>query len=158
LDSLQQNQPDLGEDERGCYHIHDSETGWVRGDCLIRDPMLTIMNDRRRNVHLIISQELVTALLQQVTLWKADGITPFAFLPPIDAPIEPDDAANARYLNSDLRDQFTAAGGVWLDIDPQGYETYDGSHLVPSSAIKLSRELAWQIEQYYRAAGRYQNP
>ena len=37
---------------------------------------------------------------------------------------------------------FRAAGGIWLDVDQDGYRTYDGSHLVRSSAEKLSRDLA----------------
>jgi hypothetical protein len=91
----------------------------------------------------------VDALLNQVTAWKQAGITPFAFTPPLDAATHFSEIQNEIYIETELRKQFTEAGGVWLDTDQPGYETSDGSHLVPSSAIKLSRELARQIQAYF---------
>ena len=53
--------------------------------------------------------------------------------------------ARARADERALAEKLRQAGGVWIYLDPKGYRSYDGSHLMRSSALKLSEELARRI-------------
>ena len=49
------------------------------------------------------------------------------------------------FNQAEFVDAFKEAGGIWIDIDPTAYDSFDGSHLQSQSALELSRDLALKI-------------
>lgn len=92
-----------------------------------------------------IDPRIVGDLMAWVRRWTAAGVRVYGFRPPTN----PETVAAENLLYDFDESRFAAgfeqAGGVWLCVAPDTYETYDGSHLLGSAAVRLSEELARQI-------------
>jgi hypothetical protein len=90
-----------------------------------------------------ISKELFNYVLEQVQKWREQGYTVFAFRPPVSRKMENLENAKSGYDESLIKNEFSNAGGIWIDIeDRYAYKTYDGSHLTSESARLLSKYIA----------------
>jgi len=92
-----------------------------------------------------VQAKLIDAACQSVKQFREQGIRVFAFKPPVADAMTALENDKSGFVYEEFVEQFTAAGGVWLDVDPASYSTYDGSHLQSESAVKLSQWLASQI-------------
>lgn len=92
-----------------------------------------------------IDPRIVDDLMAWVRRWSAAGVRVYGFRPPTN----PETVAAENLLYDFDESRFAAgfekAGGVWLCVAPDAYETYDGSHLLGAAAVGLSEELARQI-------------
>jgi hypothetical protein len=92
-----------------------------------------------------VSLAAVDTLLSRVSEWVSEGIRVFGFRPPTFSERVVIEDSISHFDEPLFVHQFQAAGGVWLDVDQDGYHTYDGSHLHFSDARRLSRELGQWI-------------
>ena len=84
-------------------------------------------------------------LLEQVRQWTAAGVRVYGVRIPAAPELIAYEDRHYEFDAPDLVRRFREAGGVWLDIDPAPYRTYDGSHLHKASAVEFSRTVARAI-------------
>jgi hypothetical protein len=89
-----------------------------------------------------IDQQLVEDLQSKTRDWTSRGIRVFAFRPPTSLEMEAMEDSLTGFDEQALVASFSAAGGVWIQVERGKYETYDGSHLRREDARLFSRELA----------------
>ena len=53
---------------------------------------------------------------------------------------------DALYDETRVKQAFSDAGGIWLDLPADAYQTYDASHLTTESSQRFSRDLAVKIK------------
>ena len=94
------------------------------------------------------SPELLDRFLSHIATLAANKICVFAFRPPITEAMADIEDTTSGFNYTDFVKSFEASGGTWLETDSHDYETYDGSHLLNRSAIRLSQTLAAKIADH----------
>ena len=122
--------------------------GWVASNKIPEDTTEQLWQYRDELKRYKVKPELVSALLKQTTEWKAQRITVIGFRPPTTQGMQQleDELSNLDYTQ--FAKDFEAAGGKWVSVDRAQYHSYDGSHLNEESAIRLSKTLGLQIQNY----------
>jgi hypothetical protein len=92
-----------------------------------------------------IDQRIVSELVAWVQRWTAAGIRVYGFRPPTNGDTVGAEDELYRFGETGLAAAFEAAGGVWIAVAPDAYESYDGSHLQGTAAVRLSADLARRI-------------
>jgi hypothetical protein len=120
--------------------FHDS--GWIASNRYPNDVSedLEGYGYKIRQYHLV--DRLIDDCLTRTDRWVEQGIEVYAFIMPSEPARVALEDSILGFDRGAFIAGFEAAGGVWLDIDDQGYQVYDGSHLDVASARKLSRVLA----------------
>ncbi len=123
--------------------FHDD--GWIATDQVPRDDLANLPINRHPPVGEMADESLIHDFMDQTREWTGRGVKVFGFFPPA---YEPRIAREDSLLGFDREafiKSFETAGGIWLDIARDRYQTYDGSHLERNSAINLSWDLAREI-------------
>ncbi|MCB2190400.1 MAG: hypothetical protein KQI62_02475 [Deltaproteobacteria bacterium] len=92
--------------------------------------------------HKRVRRRMVDEFLQVVSEFHQNGITVIAYRPPSHVRMRQEEEGPSGLDFQDLAKRFTQAGGTWLEVNPEAYQTYDGAHLAYPAAIRLSRDLA----------------
>ena len=79
--------------------------------------------------------------------WTNKGITVVGFVPPVSQPMQMLEDTLGLFNKPALKSGFEKASGHWIDINPNQYKTYDGSHLTIESAQKLSHKIGEEVEK-----------
>jgi hypothetical protein len=95
-----------------------------------------------------VSDEITQNLLQQIRRWTKAGIRVYAFRPPTCAAMVEVENTYSGYNQQELESQIKAAGGIWIGLDQDGYESFDGSHLQRHAALALSRKVAQYMKNH----------
>ncbi len=122
--------------------------GWVASDKTPADTLEAYEVYHQSFLKQKVDPVILDAIVQQIDIWNRNGIAVFAFRPPIPKPMIDLADTLAGYNQPEIVQRITEAGGIWIDIDPSRYQTYDGSHLNSRSAIKLSEDLAAFLHPY----------
>ena len=93
-----------------------------------------------------VDEEVIAGLLDKVRYWTAKGILVVGYRPPASHTIRQYEREKGGYKEADFIERFRAAGAIWIDVPPDDYQTFDGSHLDHLSAFQLSGDLARQIK------------
>lgn len=94
-----------------------------------------------------VTQEMIDNVLEYVTKWAESQIKVYGFLmPTCKEMFELEEELSGLNL-SEFKRAFRNSGGVWIDIDPAAYDSFDGSHLQRESAVELSKLLALKISE-----------
>lgn len=123
--------------------------GWIETDQVPRDDFTDLSVFSRQLEGEKADPEAMGAFMDQTREWTEQSIRVFGFFPPA---YEPRVAQEDSMLGFDRRAfivSFESAGGIWLDLDRNGYQTYDGSHLESASARKMSRDLSRKMAPYF---------
>ena len=137
----------IADNKEGYFQKH-YENGWIASEKIPADLWkdLWMLEDGYKKA--VWSLYYQTRLLRLIAGWEARGIEVVAFRPPAAAHFESAENALSEFPESAIAAQIEAVGGTWIDIeDRYQYKTYDGSHLLKSSAQKLSTYLAKQIHK-----------
>lgn len=94
-----------------------------------------------------VSEKVITWLLETVQHWRSAGIEVYAVRMPAHESMLTVEEQVAGFDEAVFAHRFTAAGGVWLDVNGE-YLMYDGVHMVPDAARQFSRAVAGQIKMY----------
>lgn len=127
------------------------QNGYVRSDWAARNPrseLNVFATDFDGNT---VDQNVIAGIFDQTRKWTAQGIIVLAYRPPTTPDMEAVEAAHSGFNEKAFAAEFRKAGGLWVDPGAD-FVSYDGSHLTPESADKLSEILAHAI------AGRLKSP
>jgi hypothetical protein len=89
-----------------------------------------------------VAPETIGHLLERVHAWTAAGLRVYAFRPPTCSETVAVEDQISGFDESAFIHDFEAVGGFWLSVDPLAYDCADGSHLYPTAAVQLSRDVA----------------
>ena len=137
----------LVDNKEGYFQKH-YKNGWIASEKIPTDLWkdLWMLEDGYKKA--VWSLYYQTRLIHLIAGWEARGIEVIAFRPPAAAHFESAENTLSQFRESAIAAQIEAVGGTWIDIkDRYQYQTYDGSHLLKSSAQKLSIYLAKQIKK-----------
>lgn len=92
-----------------------------------------------------VSQQTIDILLEFVAKWSNSGIKVYGFkLPTCKEMVELENKVSG-FNESTFVKAFEKAGGIWIPVDEDGYDSFDGSHLQDIGAVEFSRSLALKI-------------
>ena len=118
------------------------ETWWIKPDT---------MNAAKSYKNLFegdpVSDAVIADLMEYVERWTGRGIYVVGFRPPASYTIRQYEELRGGFSEPALTKRFREAGGVWLDVPPEDYRTYDGSHLEHHAAMQFSSDLARMIRE-----------
>lgn len=135
--------------ETGREFWHGHEDGWAAQG---RDPedldgQVRFLRMNVRDRSFVVSPPMVGQLLATVRRWRDADIETFAFLPPVTPELAYQEVRVSGFDQKTFVDDFTAAGGHWIEVPGNTYHTFDGGHLDADSARRLSRDLAEKIAE-----------
>lgn len=122
-------------------------SGWVASTAEPENPQKLLKPYMEYYSKTRVSQKNVVHLVKQTKKWVSKGIKVFALRVPTTAPMVALEEKHSGFDEVDLVKRFTAAGGIWIPVNPNSYSSYDGSHLNKQSAIKLSGDVARYINE-----------
>jgi len=131
-----------GQTRRGESYL--AADGWRGATAHVIDPEQE--SDRLRDLFdrgqaCPVSAEIIDGLVAQVARWSRKGIRVYAFRPPTTPKTVALEDKLYHFDQGRFVSRFEAAGGVWIDVDPAAYATYDGNHLQGPAAVRLSADL-----------------
>lgn len=131
------------------YHMN----GYVESDKFPADTLqaLPSYTDDFKNYQ--VKPNDIKNLAMQVHEWAQKGIYVFAYRPPVSLPMRELENNMAKYDEALIKKEIEEAGGIWIELNPNRYKTYDGSHLDKPSAESLSKKLATDIEKHLEKQG-----
>lgn len=88
----------------------------------------------------------IRKLIDAVNNWRSQGIAVYGFVPPSCNLMYQLEAEFSGFEENAFIEKFEQAGGIWLRVDQDKYESFDGSHLKDISAIAFSKDLAKKIK------------
>lgn len=95
------------------------------------------------------SYRSINELCHWIRQWNKEGITVFAFRPPVNKAMDSLEDESGKFNFSTVRKVVEQAGGIWLFVDKRDkYNSYDSSHLASAEAARLSRDLADKIRSH----------
>ncbi len=92
-----------------------------------------------------VTQKMTDNLLKYVSDWNEKKIKVYGFLMPTCQEMVKLEEEISGFNLIEFKITFENSGGIWIEIDPAAYDSFDGSHLQRESAIELSRNLASKI-------------
>lgn len=119
--------------------------GWVASALVPPEPDRALGEYRRVLSASKVEPRIVEELRATVEKLRARGVRVVAFRPPASEAMRALEAELAGYDEPSVRATLKAAGAHYVDVDPDAYATYDGSHLGEEAAVRLSRELAREL-------------
>jgi hypothetical protein len=121
--------------------------GWIATNQTPHDDVTDFSDQKEILASFQIDPTLIDDLMTQTRDWTARGIEVYGLFPPAYSPRVAFEDSILGFDRGEFRRSFTAAGGVWLDVDEAGYTTYDGSHLVKESSLEWSRATGQAIAE-----------
>jgi hypothetical protein len=128
------------------YH----EDGWIATNQTPHDDVADLDLPRQRVTGHRVAEEQIAAVMERTRQWRRQGIEVYAFFPPAYAPRVAMEDSVLGFDRERFIAEFRQSGGIWLDVGTQGFESYDGSHLVRSSALALSENLGALVAGHRR--------
>lgn len=124
-----------------------SRQGWVASWKIPSDSTSALTEYVRDFTNNKVSQVVEDSLIERVSTWTRHGIKVFAFRPPTTLAMVQLEDSISGFNQSRFVASLEQVGGRWIDIPVKGYISYDGSHLVKESALRLSRRLGEAIRE-----------
>lgn len=134
------------------YYLNEYHSdGYVQSEKFPVDTMEAIPSYTDDFANYKVEKKYIDGLIHQVKIWSDSGICVVGFRPPVSMPMRTLEDTMGLYNEVVLSGLFREAGGHWIDLKPNAYKTYDGSHLNEESAIRLSEDLALNIRELINA-------
>ncbi len=135
-----------GKSKPNNYRITYHPNGWVESYWIKPDTSRAARSYKSLFTDDPVSEEVISGLLDFVERWTSKGIHVVGFRPPSSYTIRQYEQKRGGFSESKFVDRFTGAGGIWIPVSPDDYETFDGSHLDHLSAMRISGDLARLIK------------
>lgn len=129
------------------YRIIYHSNGWVESYWIEPDTSYSARFYEDIFTDNAVSEEVIEVLLEFVERWTKMGIHVVGFRPPTSHTIRNLEHERGGFVEEDFVELFTAAGGIWIPLSPDAYQTFDGNHLEHQSAMRLSADLARLIRE-----------
>jgi hypothetical protein len=123
--------------------------GWVESDYVRPDLGSYIRETRKRLPEISpVDPETLERLTERIRKWRHQGIEVLGFRPPTTRETDLFEDEIFRFDEREVAESVRSAGGCWVVLsEKEGFFSYDGSHLNPDSARRLSRSLAVSLKQ-----------
>jgi len=120
------------------------DNGWMRSDWHIRVPSEALKSYQGVFNGNKVDPAVIDGMMRQVRIWHARGIYVLGYRPPTTPMMVALEQEKSGFDQANFVRRFKAAGGIWVDMRDD-FETFDGSHLTPESAEKVSNILAQRL-------------
>lgn len=146
---IQQVSAKTSEDYLQDYHVD----GWIASNFREQDPERFVRNywRDRTEAQQKISDATAQRLVARIASWRQLGLRIAAFRPPTTAETSTLEDLVFGFNQSNMERALTSAGALWIDCTDTTLRSYDGSHMIPESAQRLSRCLADAIAKFDRS-------
>lgn len=128
------------------YYQHHTPGGWVASHKEPEDPFYQIRRYQGRFDNNQVSSTLTRQLFEYVRRWRQAGIEVLAMRLPTSPAMLALENNESGFDQERFVREFEKAGGSWIELEQNGYHSYDGSHLHKDAAIKLSVQIARKLE------------
>jgi hypothetical protein len=136
-----------GKKDTAYYRHRYFMNGYVESDKFPVDTVEAIPSYIKDFTNFKVEAENLNVLYRQVKNWSDSGIIVVGFTPPVSQPMRALEDTLGHYHQNEIRQGFENAQGHWIEINPNEYKTYDGSHVTIESAQRLSVKLAEAIKK-----------
>lgn len=136
-----------GKSKPSNYRITYHPNGWVESYWIVPDTSYSARFYKDLFEGDPVSDEVISGLLEFVRKWTAMGIHVAAFRPPTSHTLRYYEQERGGFSEEEFVKRFKEAGGIWIDVDPDRYQTFDGSHLDHNSARRLSADLGRELKK-----------
>lgn len=92
-----------------------------------------------------VDQNSIENILKAVSEWTNDNIRVYGYVPPSCIEMYEMEAQISGFDEENFTARFEKAGGIWVDVDHEGHDSFDGSHLQDTAALKFSEYFAKYI-------------
>lgn len=134
-------------DDNSSYYLSEYHmNGYVESDKFPADTTEAIPSYTRDFTNYKITDQSLASLINEVKESTAKGITVIGFRPPVSQSMRALEDSLANYNETLIKQEIESEGGYWIEVNPNLYKTYDGSHLDKPSAEKFSNDLARRIK------------
>lgn len=130
-----------GKTERGFFR-HYHEDGWLESTLVPPRPEDSAAKMRTQYAGTKIDPAVTDGLIAAVKKWSDAGIRVFGFRTPTALDVYTIENEITGFEKMGFDQRWREAGGIWLELPVEGWETYDGSHLTPQAAMKFSDMVA----------------
>lgn len=135
-----------GESKDFIYYREYRPDGWVASDMIPPQIENSIKMYREHYHRNPVDGRLVENLINRIRLWRKKGISVYGFRPPVPQRMRYMEGMLGKFNEKSFVLLFKKAGGIWLDINTEQYESYDASHLKEKEAIRLSIYIAEKLK------------
>ena len=115
--------------------------GFVASVTYPTDPKRALSSYRKMLTKTPVDQHRLSALGTWIQQTVAQGIRVVAMTPPRPPSMAQIERDIGNWSTADVRKVIVSAGAQWIDLKWDGLSTYDGSHLDPASAHRVSDQL-----------------
>jgi hypothetical protein len=137
----------LGKSQPSNYRITYHQNGWVESYWIQPDTGYSAQFYEEIFTENRVSEEVTEILLEFVERWTRMGIHVVGFRPPTSNTIRMLEHERGGFVEETFVDRFTRAGGIWIPVETESYQTFDGNHVEHLSAMRLSADLARLIRE-----------
>lgn len=123
------------------------EDGWAECDVFPLRPEESLASYQSRFQSNSVRKCNIVPLLNAVREARDKDVIVYGFRPPTTNAMETIENRYSGFDEASFAVEFEDAGGRWLHVPGDDYESYDGSHLSSASARKLSKRLAVLIQE-----------
>lgn len=116
--------------------------GWIETDHSPLQVAYGLEGTVERLVGNAVDPELIEEFMTRTRKWAAEGVRVFAVRTPCVPEMIAAEDSILGFDEADFVTRFEAAGGRWIAVDQDAYETYDASHLRAEEARRFSRDVA----------------
>ncbi|MDB4105291.1 hypothetical protein N9545_07175 [Salibacteraceae bacterium] len=120
--------------------------GWAESDNLKTDSLAAISNYSKVFDNNIIDSSAINDFMNWIDSLSQENIKVIGFRPPSTMQMRSLEDSLSGYNETSIKSLFEAHGGHWLIIKDADYETYDGSHLRPADARRLSKKIGFTLK------------
>ncbi len=125
--------------------------GWMSANCTVnKRGKWAIKRYRRVYDKYDVLNSTIENVMKHTKSWVDNGVKVYGFFPPSCEEMVEIEAGLESFDQADFISRFEEFGGVWLDVNQVGYESYDGCHLNRDGALQFSSDLGKIISEHER--------
>jgi len=138
-----------GKGERGWYREHYRDGSWT-GYRIPSSPEMGPARVRAEYAGAVADPTVVDGLLRAVRRMRDHGIAVYGYRPPTSPELYALEDEATHWNELRFPERFVEAGGVWIVIpeQPDGWNSYDGSHIPPDRSERLSNYVVQAIKAH----------
>ncbi|MBN1341013.1 MAG: hypothetical protein JXA03_16915 [Bacteroidales bacterium] len=134
-----------GNSNKKGYFMEYKPEGWVASRKIPANPEEALSSYVKNFENNKVSPKNTDYFLQRVKQWCDDGIYVFGYRVPTTDKMEALEDSISGVDFGYIKNSVILAGGHWIELNNNDFESYDGSHLHYTSAEKLSCNLGQEI-------------
>lgn len=138
-----------GKGERGWYREHNKDGSWT-GYRIPSSPEMGPARVRAEYAGAVADPTVIEGLLRAVRQMREHGITVYGYRPPTSPELYALEDEATHWNELRFPERFIEAGGVWIVIpeQPDGWNSYDGSHIPPDRSERLSNYVVQAMKAH----------